>query len=82
VHGPHAGLPSENTELVFDAPTTDWAAKRTVPTVNVFLYDLREDLSRRASGQLAEHNPDGTLWILPIATPQDSAAATFKTTPF
>ncbi|QUQ63765.1 DUF4255 domain-containing protein [Kutzneria sp. CA-103260] len=62
-----SGLPSENTELVFDAPTTEWAAKRTVPTVNVFLYDLREDLSRRASGQLAEHNADGTVagWRTP-----------------
>ena len=47
-----AGLPSEGTELVFDAPTTDWAAKRTVPTVNVFLYNiLVEDTHRRAGGR-------------------------------
>lgn len=34
-------------EISFEAPTREWAAKRTVPTVNVYLYDIREDLSRR-----------------------------------
>jgi hypothetical protein len=34
-------------EISFEAPTREWAAKRTVPTVNCYLYDIREDLSRR-----------------------------------
>jgi Pvc16 N-terminal domain len=34
-------------EISFEAPTREWAAKRTNPTINVYLYDIREDLSRR-----------------------------------
>ena len=34
-------------EVVFDAPTKDWAVRRTAPTIDVFLYDIREDLQRR-----------------------------------
>lgn len=55
------GLPGEGTELAFDPPTREWAAKRTGPAVNVFLYDLREDTSRRHSGAQAEHDDDGMV---------------------
>ena len=48
-------------ELVFDAPTKDWTARRTAPTVNVFLYDIREDLSRRRSGTAEEHDEAGMV---------------------
>jgi hypothetical protein len=34
-------------EVVFDAPTTSWAARRAGPVIDVFLYDLREDTARR-----------------------------------
>lgn len=34
-------------DVVFDAPTKEWASRRTGPTVNAFLYDIREDVSRR-----------------------------------
>ena len=34
----------EGVEITFDAPATDWSAKLTSPTVNLFLYDLRENL--------------------------------------
>jgi hypothetical protein len=34
-------------EVSFEAPTKDWAARRNTPTVNVYLYDVREDLERR-----------------------------------
>lgn len=33
--------------VVFDAPTKEWASRRTGPTINVFLYDVREDIGRR-----------------------------------
>ncbi len=36
-------LPSAAVEVVFEAPTKDWAARRNAPTVNVYLYDIRED---------------------------------------
>jgi hypothetical protein len=32
----------EGLEIEFDAPTRDWAATLAKPTVNLFLYDLRE----------------------------------------
>ena len=34
-------------DLVFDAPTKDWVARRSGPSVNLYLYDIREDLQRR-----------------------------------
>ena len=34
-------------ELSFEAPTKEWAARRNAPTVDVYLYDLREDVERR-----------------------------------
>ena len=34
-------------DLVFDAPTKDWVARRSGPAVNLYLYDIREDLARR-----------------------------------
>ena len=35
-------------DLVFDAPTKDWVARRSGPSVNLYLYDIREDLARRS----------------------------------
>lgn len=38
-------------EVVFEAPTREWVARRSgAPAVNVFLYDVREDLERRQQG--------------------------------
>lgn len=34
-------------DLDFEAPTKEWAGKLSKPTINCFLYDIREDLSRR-----------------------------------
>jgi len=34
-------------DLSFDAPTKDWASRQNKPTVNSFLYDIREDTTRR-----------------------------------
>lgn len=52
-------VPGDQGELVFDAPTTEWTSRRNAPTVNVFLYDIREDLSRRQSGEIEVHDEDG-----------------------
>jgi hypothetical protein len=40
-------LNGTETEVVFDAPTTEWSARRSGPVVDVFLYDIREDPARR-----------------------------------
>ena len=34
-------------ELSFEAPTKEWASRRNTPTINVYLYDIREDVARR-----------------------------------
>ena len=40
-------------EVVFDAPNTDWASRRgNTPTINVYLYDIREDVRRRTVGSI------------------------------
>src|SRR5699024_7092067 len=43
-------LGKADVEVVFDAPTTEWAARRNAPTVNLYLYDLREDSRWRQWG--------------------------------
>jgi hypothetical protein len=54
-----AGLAASGVEIVFDAPTSDWAARRSAPTVCVFLYDIREDNSRRNSSSGEIYDEDG-----------------------
>jgi hypothetical protein len=51
-------LRGSEVEVAFDAPTKEWAARRNAPTVNVYLYDVREDLRRRQRGLLNEYNGD------------------------
>jgi hypothetical protein len=38
----------EGVEIAFDAPSKDWSGKLTNPTVDLFLYDLREAVERAA----------------------------------
>lgn len=42
---PRAG--GHGAEVSFEAPTRDWAAQRTAPTLDIYLFDIREDLDRR-----------------------------------
>jgi hypothetical protein len=39
----------EGVDIAFDAPSRDWSGQLSKPTVNVFLYDLRETESLRSS---------------------------------
>jgi hypothetical protein len=36
----------EGVEIAFDAPSKEWSGKLTSPTVDLFLYDLREAIER------------------------------------
>jgi hypothetical protein len=40
-------LNGAGVELSFEAPSKDWSARRTAPTLNLYLYDIHEDLTRR-----------------------------------
>src|SRR3954462_10423041 len=39
----------EGVDIAFDAPSREWSGQLSKPTVNVFLYDLRETESLRTS---------------------------------
>jgi len=54
-------LGGSDVEVVFDAPTKDWAARRNAPMVNAFLYDVREDVRKRTRGMINEYNDAGVV---------------------
>ena len=46
-------------EVTFDAPTKDWASHRNRPTIDLYLYDIRQDLGRYQFGHVAVRNDSG-----------------------
>lgn len=54
-------LNGSGIDVVFDAPTREWAARRNAPTVNLYLYDIREDLRRRERGLVNEYDDRGVV---------------------
>ncbi|MFH8793746.1 Pvc16 family protein [Streptomyces sp. NPDC017941] len=43
-------LAGSGIDVSFDVPSRDWAARRNAPVINAYLYDIREDVSRRQRG--------------------------------
>jgi hypothetical protein len=54
-------LNGSSVDLVFDAPTKDWVARRSGPCVNLYLYDIREDLQRRVPTWEDSRGKDGQV---------------------
>jgi hypothetical protein len=54
-------LAGSSVELVFEAPTKDWVARRSGPCVNLYLYDIREDLQRRVPAWEDMRGTDGMV---------------------
>jgi hypothetical protein len=54
-------LNGSGVEVAFDAPTKDWVARRNAPVVNLYLYDIREDLSRRDTAWVDVRGEDGRI---------------------
>src|SRR5215217_1012876 len=54
----------ENVEIAFDAPAREWSGKLTGPTVNLFLYDLREAAQGAMMG-MAERRENGQATLTP-----------------
>ncbi|HVA75006.1 MAG TPA: DUF4255 domain-containing protein [Acidimicrobiales bacterium] len=50
-----------DVEVLFDAPTRDWASRRNTPTLDMYLYDIREDTRRRATGFIEARNEEGVV---------------------
>ena len=48
-------------EIEFEAPTKDWAARRNSPTVDIYLYDIREDVERRDIYLTEIRDPNGFI---------------------
>jgi uncharacterized protein DUF4255 len=40
-------LNGSKADIAFDAPTREWSSRRNAPTVDLYLYDIREDLEQR-----------------------------------
>jgi hypothetical protein len=54
-------LNGADVEILFDAPTKDWAARRNSPAVDVYLYDIREDLRWRSYGSVDVKTSNGLV---------------------
>jgi hypothetical protein len=54
-------LNGAQVDIAFDAPTKDWAARRNAPTVNLYLYDIREDVPRRDAAWYATWDDNGQM---------------------
>ena len=59
-------LNGADVEVAFEAPTREWSARRNAPTLDLYLYDIREDVQRRevawqatrdAAGLVTERRP-------------------------
>ncbi|MGH2709273.1 MAG: DUF4255 domain-containing protein [Actinomycetota bacterium] len=40
-------LDGAGVEISFEAPSKEWSVRRNTPTLNLYLYEIREDLERR-----------------------------------
>lgn len=54
-------VPGGQVEVSFEPPTRDWAAGRNAPTVNAYLYDIREDTARREYGMITVRDESGMV---------------------
>ncbi len=54
-------LNGSNVEISFDAPSREWAARRSSPALNFYLYDITEDLSRRDVSIRETRNDQGRV---------------------
>jgi hypothetical protein len=56
-------IKKNEVEIKFDQPKREWSAKLSRPTLNVFLYDIRENQKLRQAQPTWElqHNPTGTV---------------------
>ena len=52
---------SSDIDVVFDAPTKEWSSRRNAPTINLYLYDIREDLRRRERGVVNSYDDRGVI---------------------
>jgi hypothetical protein len=54
-------LNGSDVDVSFEAPTKEWASRRNKPTVDVYLYDVREDVARRSIQYEEVRDEDGRV---------------------
>ncbi len=55
------GFKDNEVDIQFDQPRREWSARVSKPTLNLFLFDIRENLRLRGSEQFTTiSHPDGT----------------------
>jgi hypothetical protein len=54
-------MPGTGVEVAFEAPARDWAAGRNAPTINAYLYNIREDTPRREYGMISVRDESGIV---------------------
>ncbi len=56
-------IKNNDIDITFDQPKREWSARLNRPTLNLFLYDMRENLKLRQThqGWDVQRNPDGTV---------------------
>ena len=54
-------LNGSGVDVAFDAPTREWVAKRNAPVVDMYLYDIREDTTRRQTAWEDVRDEDGRV---------------------
>ena len=59
------GTGFDGIAVAFEAPDREWAATVTQPTLNLFLYDLRENRERRKAGWDGSSNGEATIETRP-----------------
>lgn len=67
-------LQGSDVDIAFEAPTREWSAHRNTPTVDMYLYDIREDVQRRSvawepvkdekTGRILERRPPARVYKL------------------
>jgi hypothetical protein len=54
-------LDPASVDISFDMPSRDWAARIVKPTINLFLYDVRENHELRSNERTLVRNEAGTV---------------------
>jgi hypothetical protein len=54
-------LAGTDVEVVLDAPTRDWSSRRNAATLDLYLYDIRENIRWREQGLIDVRNEQGRI---------------------
>ncbi len=57
-------LNSGDIDIAFDQPTGEWAAGLSRPTINVYLYDIRENMELRNPSMRSVHRGNGKARVV------------------